>query len=178
MHYARFDHGATLLGNKIYVVGGKNSGHDSVRTCERFDLKRKVWSDLPTADFDEFGIGVTLMPVKSRYAIAVGGGSNGPLFQYGFGDAERFARLDSLKLSKGWKILHFSGSSPSPSMFQAAFTIENHQMEDRISFMICGGVNNTEMRSLVLSTFLSDNHDSGLVTEKENLLISEDSFYQ
>ena len=75
-----------------------------MRKCERFDLQRKVWAVLLSSDFDEFGYHVTLMAIKSRYAIAVGGTKNYIVFP----DTERFARLDSLKLNKGWKILHLA----------------------------------------------------------------------
>ena len=73
MRYARSNHGVVVLGNKIYVAGGDSYYQKSVKQCERFDLRREVWSDIPSSDFDMFGIGVVLMAVKSRYAIAMGG---------------------------------------------------------------------------------------------------------
>ena len=99
MRYGRErGHGVAFLGNKIYVVGGIQS----IRKCERFDLQKEVWTELP--DFDEYGSGVTLMGIKSRYVVGVGGRNDN--FEYP--DAQRFTQLDSLKLNKGWKILHLN----------------------------------------------------------------------
>jgi hypothetical protein len=97
MLYERDGHGATVLGNKIYVAGGSE-----VKKYERFDIKKKTWAKLCNADF-EF-IGVTLMSVKSRYVMAVGGRREG----FNNSDTALFARLDSQKLKRGWKILHLA----------------------------------------------------------------------
>ena len=104
MHWARVYHGVTALGNYIYVAGGFDDLSEVVKKCERFDLQKKVWVELDNADFDDFGEGVTLMSAKSRYVIAVGGAN---VFNE-FPDAERIARLDTLKLHKGWQKLNLA----------------------------------------------------------------------
>ena len=65
-----------------------------MKKCEKFDIIKSVWRDLP--DFDEFGEGVTLVAIKVRYAVAVGGMNVGGEY------TDRFARLDAYKLHKGW----------------------------------------------------------------------------
>jgi hypothetical protein len=70
MHYLRpSGHGVALIGNNIYVVGGLGR----MNPCETFDLKTGTWKDLPAADFNEFCYGLTLLVIKVRYAIAIGG---------------------------------------------------------------------------------------------------------
>ena len=63
-------HGVLLLGKQIYVVGGDDN-EESVRKCETFDVTKAVWTEIP--DFDEFGWGVTLVAIKQRFALALGG---------------------------------------------------------------------------------------------------------
>ena len=60
---------------------------------------------MENADFDEFGLGVTLVTIKSRFVVAIGGRNE----QFNYPDVLRFARLDSLKLHKGWKNLNLTG---------------------------------------------------------------------
>lgn len=77
---------------------------------------------------------MSLLAVKHRYVMAIGGDLEDET------KLERFARLDSLKLNKGWKILHLASKSLKNLRFQAAFILENPDSET-VSFMICGGMN-------------------------------------
>ena len=82
-----------MLGHMIYVVGA-----EGVRPCERFAIKNDQWMKLPKkSDFDEWGVGVTLMAVKSAYLLAIGGSNMGNL-----PDSERLRRLDVRRLDRGW----------------------------------------------------------------------------
>ena len=103
MLHARSDHGIILLGKQIFVVAGWHD-YRIVRKCETFDLKKAVWTEIP--DFDEFGWGVTLVAIKQRFALALGGSND--MGEY----TDRYARLDCQKLHKGWQILHLAGFSP------------------------------------------------------------------
>ena len=118
MHHPRIYHGACLLGNKIYVVGGFR-----VKTCEQFALKSEKWSEI--CDFDEWGRGVTLMAVKSCYLMAIGGID---VFEYP--DSERLRRLDVRRMDRGWQIFNLNGT---PGICQAAFMLSESE------FLICGG---------------------------------------
>ena len=51
MHYGRYNHGVIVLGNNIYVAGGKNNFDDDEIRSERFDLIRKVWEKLENTNF-------------------------------------------------------------------------------------------------------------------------------
>jgi hypothetical protein len=86
--HKRFNHGVAFLGNKIFVAGGTE------KKCESFDLRVKVWEELPNADFDDFGWGVALISIKNRHMVAVGGRKHNSSYPY----PERFLRLDCLKL--------------------------------------------------------------------------------
>ena len=102
-----------MVGNHIYVAGGED-----VRKSERFNLEKEVWTELPsTCDFDKFSFGVTLVTIKNRYAFALGGHYDGE-----FPETERFLRLDTNKLLKGWKILQIKDQTPFS--FQGAFALE------------------------------------------------------
>ena len=71
MRYGRTRHGVTVIGGKLYVVGGKDE-----RKSERFCLLKEVWEELPMNTDCEFGFGVTLISVKKRYAMAIGSYKN------------------------------------------------------------------------------------------------------
>ena len=61
MSHPRTYHGAAILGFSIYVVGGIYG----IRKCERFSIKHEKWTELQiSADFDEWGYGVTLVALK------------------------------------------------------------------------------------------------------------------
>ena len=51
-HQRREGHDVALVGNQIYVVGGRVLA-EVVRKCETFDVTKARWAQLP--DFDEFG---------------------------------------------------------------------------------------------------------------------------
>jgi len=85
------------------VVGGW-ARRGVVRKCETFDVIKAKWTDLP--DFDEFGEAVTLVSIKARFAMAVGGRNENDNF------TNRIARIDSQKLHRGWEILSIVGQSP------------------------------------------------------------------
>jgi hypothetical protein len=59
-----------LLGNFIYVVGGYRDDGRAEKSCEAFHLKENVWKHLP--DYS-FGHGLTLLSIKHRYVVALGG---------------------------------------------------------------------------------------------------------
>jgi hypothetical protein len=90
----KYGHDVALIGHKIYVVGGVNDVYTVIRKCERFDVNKGEWERLPGCDFDAFGLGVTLMPVRERYVVAVGGVNVGGKFP----ESDRLARLDCRKL--------------------------------------------------------------------------------
>ena len=54
------------------MAGGATSGHEVVRKCEKFDLQKEVWTEIPNADVDEFGFNMTLTTIKNRWIIAFG----------------------------------------------------------------------------------------------------------
>ena len=102
-----------MVGNHIYVAGGED-----VRKSERFNLEKEVWTELPSAcDFDKFSCGVTMVTISNRYAFAIGGEHDDD-----FPETERFLRLDTNKLLKGWKILQIKDQKPFA--FQGAFALE------------------------------------------------------
>jgi len=102
MNHARRDyHGVALVCNKIFVAGGRSSAYEGVRKCEKFDLQKEVWTEIPNADVDEFVYSMTLTTIKNRWMIAVG--VNGLM------NAQRFYLMDCLKVNKGWETLHLTG---------------------------------------------------------------------
>ena len=102
-----------MVGNHIYVAGG----HDSIES-ERFNLEKEKWTDLPSScDFDYFSSGVTMVTIRNRYAFAIGGQDDND-----YPETERFLRLDTNKLLKGWKILQIKDQKPFA--FQGAFALE------------------------------------------------------
>ena len=44
MKFARHDHAACVLQDKIYVIGGKKSGNDIVKVIECYDPELDEWS--------------------------------------------------------------------------------------------------------------------------------------
>jgi len=91
------------------VVGGKDQYSRVAKKCECFDLLKGVWTALVHVDLDWYGAaGVTLVGLNNRFVVAIQGKNE----DFNQTDLQRFLRLDSLRLQKGWKKLELDGYQP------------------------------------------------------------------
>ena len=123
-HKREQGHAVAWLGKQIIVIGGLWAN-----SVEAFDLKKDAWTFLP--NYYKLGKDATLMTIKLRYAIAVGG-----KYDYPEKYADSIVRLDTFKLHKGWEPLHLNEKLSLTGINQAAFMLEKN--DDGISFLICG----------------------------------------
>jgi len=74
MPTARHHHGATAIGGRLFVVGGRADNDLSVDAVERFDPARGRWDRLPPLPLGAGGLAVV---AAAGMVIAIGGGDDG-----------------------------------------------------------------------------------------------------
>ena len=100
MNQGRYANGACNIGALIYVLGGKNFDNQIIESCEVYNVSTDKWNKIPDVRHCS---SMTTIAVRKRYL-------------FGFGcfytshnlrdkTIERFFRLDSYKLQKGWQTI-------------------------------------------------------------------------
>ena len=122
-----FDHAVACVKNYLFVVGGwKNKCDEVVKDVERYDVVREQW--VGVAEWDEFGAGVALVVVGSRYLFGFGGVGMEDEVN---GDPDEFPtegvvkKFDSLKGEAGWKTIKLKRPLKTPGNSYGLLLINN-----------------------------------------------------
>jgi len=105
----RFAFGVCGIGHLVYACGGKDREIKTDETTERYDMLKNKWTLLPECCNMDAAACIDVAVFKS-FIYGFGGRYNG---RKGKPDTsfERFLRLDTNSLQKGWKTLDL----PNPS---------------------------------------------------------------
>ena len=136
MHYERFGHALGHIGRYVFVVGGRNGNWVIVPSIERYDIIKDTWHDLnEQCNYEQNSCASTLVPVKQRFLFAFGGHDSNQCQSQE--REQRFCRLDTYKLRKGWQILRLE--NPYTFSSYGCGVILLMQSRSRCEFLVVGG---------------------------------------